>query len=821
FTYQATDANGNTITNTITIDVTDDVPTAHADTNSGVEGSVVIGNVLTDATDDVFGADGAAAGGGVVGVRVAGGDTTTAVTTGINTTINGSFGTLTLQANGTYSYDGLPNVVPPAGATDTFVYTIMDGDGDLSTTTLTINLSDAGLVAPADNDATVNEAALDTTITGADLAAGTVTGSLGTTSAAETDATNQLNASGGVGALTYTAQTIVGTYGTIHINADGSYVYTLTSNHLNAQANDGVQTISGLENFTYTVTDSVGNSTTGSITVNIVDDVPTATTPTLAVLQNAAGSPTTFDLDLDGTLANNYGADGGTVRFQSSLDGAASGMTSGNVPIVYDVSADGLTLTGLAGATSVFVITLNPANATYSVDMNGSVDTLTTIDFSGGGYNFVGGNNSWAGFIPSNESVGSPIDNNSSDLLLTPSISGANDSTINSSAISGGVGSGSSVGSTETFRVDFVTDLRGNPADGAGDYDTLGNRDHLFDGHYTVNGSSATFTASTGSTIKITAFDDPDGNTIVGDGTKDTITSLAIGYNGIFQTITPTASATNYTINGHIYSVLLNADGSVTVGGVNGTSGAGAIGTEIAIFTGDGYNSVEYTYVSGDTFKLGDFGAAVPTHSPISFNVPIEVVDGDGDTAASTLGVTLTPAGEGIQDHSSALIGDNHLYSSTPALPHIIGSDFADTLTGDTAANTLYGGQGTDTINGGGGNDLLIGGPGQDTLTGGAGADTFKLDGLDIKDLITDYSGVGGQGDVIDLTSLFDTAGGNVSDFVNFNAATGTLSVDDNGTTGGANFVEVATLTNLPVSSTITLLYDDGITHRTTTANSV
>ncbi|RWM43070.1 hypothetical protein, partial [Mesorhizobium sp.] len=39
------------------------------------------------------------------------------------------------------------------------VYTIMDGDGDLSTTTLTITLSDGGLAA-ANDDATVNEAAL-------------------------------------------------------------------------------------------------------------------------------------------------------------------------------------------------------------------------------------------------------------------------------------------------------------------------------------------------------------------------------------------------------------------------------------------------------------------------------------------------------------------------------------------------------------------------------------------------------------------------------------------------------------------------------------
>ncbi|WP_206526117.1 type I secretion C-terminal target domain-containing protein, partial [Mesorhizobium sp. M7A.F.Ca.MR.148.00.0.0] len=85
--------------------------------------------------------------------------------------------------------------------------------------------------------------------------------------------------------------------------------------------------------------------------------------------------------------------------------------------------------------------------------------------------------------------------------------------------------------------------------------------------------------------------------------------------------------------------------------------------------------------------------------------------------------------------------------------------------------------------------------------------------------LITDFNG--GEGDKIDLTALFDTAPANVGDFVNYDAGTGTLSVDANGTTGGANFVDVATLTNLPAANTITLLYDDGITQHTTTANVV
>ena len=63
---------------------------------------------------------------------------------------------------------------------------------------------------------------------------------------------------------------------------------------------------------------------------------------------------------------------------------------------------------------------------------------------------------------------------------------------------------------------------------------------------------------------------------------------------------------------------------------------------------------------------------------------------------------------------------------------NVLGSAFADTLTGNTNANVL---------NGGAGNDLLFGDAGGDTLTGGAGADRFsgtkdELNG----DTITDFA---------------------------------------------------------------------------------
>ena len=72
---------------------------------------------------------------------------------------------------------------------------------------------------------TVNEKALDTTALpdGSDLAVGTVTGSL-PGSAAETDATNQLNATGGTAPLTYALVSggnaaTAGIFGTIQVNS--------------------------------------------------------------------------------------------------------------------------------------------------------------------------------------------------------------------------------------------------------------------------------------------------------------------------------------------------------------------------------------------------------------------------------------------------------------------------------------------------------------------------------------------------------------------------------------------------------------------------
>src|SRR5213075_1495876 len=174
FNYTAHDADGNTVNGTITINVIDDVPTAHADTNTVSEGGSVGGNVLTDGVDDVFGADGQAPGGGVTGVAT-GSNTASPVSGNIGSDLAGAYGTLHLNANGTYTYTANADSIS-SNVVDNFVYTITDGDGDTSTVTLDINVNNVTL--NADNQTkTVKEAALDTTTNPGDLGHGSVTGS--------------------------------------------------------------------------------------------------------------------------------------------------------------------------------------------------------------------------------------------------------------------------------------------------------------------------------------------------------------------------------------------------------------------------------------------------------------------------------------------------------------------------------------------------------------------------------------------------------------------------------------------------------------------
>ena len=147
--------------------------------------------------------------------------------------------------------------------------------------------------------------------------------------------------------------------------ATGAYTFTLLDqlDH-GLGANDDDEALIAI-NFSsiLVATDADGDfiPLTGGFIISVENDIPLAILPDHAVVTNSGAGPVLpFELDQDGTLANNYGADneGGTVRFPSSLENSPSGLTSGGAPIIYHVTNNGLTLTGTAGGNDIFVIVL-------------------------------------------------------------------------------------------------------------------------------------------------------------------------------------------------------------------------------------------------------------------------------------------------------------------------------------------------------------------------------------------------------------------------------------------------------------------------------
>ncbi|TRC95218.1 hypothetical protein FJV76_29725, partial [Mesorhizobium sp. WSM4303] len=394
FSITVTDVDGDSASTTFAVAIVDDVPTAVADTDSIAAGQFgpATGNVLvggTDAVDanttdgvaDTKGADGAT----VVGVQA--GNTNAAVDDAatLGTQIQGTYGKLTLAADGTYSY--VRDAGTPGGVNDVFTYTIKDGDGDTSHTTLTISIGNS---TPEITDLTPEAGGGDVIVNEAALNVGTPGGpGSDPASTAETGAgTFTISSPDGIASLAIDGHTFItngvftaGSFttalgNTLNVTAydaatgQVSYTYTLADNEGHAAGQD---TNSLFENLTVTLTDQDLQSTNATLSVNIVDDVPTAHDE--ASQSIAEGAPA-----LTGTLDFVAGADGATVThingtlltfdpgtgYSQSVDigaGTIQVKADGSYSFTPDASVD-----NSSGPVAV--------NATYTVT-DGDLDTST------------------------------------------------------------------------------------------------------------------------------------------------------------------------------------------------------------------------------------------------------------------------------------------------------------------------------------------------------------------------------------------------------------------------------------------------------------
>jgi len=619
FTYTATDAAGNTVTGTITVDIVDDVPTAYSNTRTAVEGVDLTGNVLTDETNDVFGADGAATGGGVVGVRAAGGDTTTDVTTGTGTVIQGLFGTLTLGTNGVYSYNGTPGSVGEGGGTDVFVYTIKDGDGDLSTTTLTINVTDSGLAVVNDN-LTVDEAALPVIGSNPDSTAETATGTV------------VGDVTGATGALTYALNGDgVGSYGTLTFNADGSYSYTLTSPYdTSPDADNSTNTEDNRDSFTYTATDAAGNQVVGTITIDIVDDVPTAYSNTRTAVEGVdlTGNVLTDETN-DVFGADGAAAGGGVVGVRAAGGDTTTDVTTGTGTVIQGLfgtltlGANGVysyngtpNSVGVNGGTDVFVYTIK--------DGDGDLSTTTlTINVTNSGLAVVN-------------------DNITVDEAALPVIGSNPGSTAETAT-------GTVVGDVTGATGALTYALNGN---GVGSYGTLtfnanGSYSYTLTSPYDTSpdADNGTNTEDNRETFTYTATDAA-GNTVTGTITVDIIDDVPTARNDVDSVkedgpllATGNVITSTDVVGGDINGTDGVADtagadgvGSVVWADVSGTTVAGTYGT----LTVGSDGSYSYALSNGNGTVQG-----LTATQTLTETFTYRLTDGDGDTSTATLTITI------------------------------------------------------------------------------------------------------------------------------------------------------------------------------------
>ena len=264
-----------------------------------------------------------------------------------------------------------------------------------------------------------------------------------------------MSASGGLTPYSYTLQSggnapISGLYGTIQLNSDGSYTYTLTSPVTDSLIDDGANTVTGAESFTYVATDHEGNTTTGTININIVDDVPQVETDSVTIIPGGS--------NVSGDVSAVFGADGpGSLIF--NIQDSAAVQTAGQQDLYLDGELLSWSLnTAATQATAQtadgdigFVVDLN-SDGTFTV--SSVADGLFTVesDF----LDFPASNDLTSG---NDEIYGiSNIGGSSVDVIMR-GYDGTATATVNNSTQGFAVGGGQTIDSGDRLVFDFHNNL--------------------------------------------------------------------------------------------------------------------------------------------------------------------------------------------------------------------------------------------------------------------------------------------------------------------------------------------------------------------------
>jgi VCBS repeat-containing protein len=251
--------------------------------------------------------------------------------------LTGTYGVLTVASTGAYTYAANTNAseVLDAGetVTDIFTYTVRDhssGDTDTAQLTITVTGANDDITAVNDTDALTAGSTISRTTSDAqeldhddtDVDDDDVPGNFTITAI-------RLGATEGSGTAKTLGSAFTTNYGTVTVNADGSYTYVADQSGSTNLNNGSTAT----DSFNYTVRDHAsGDTDTATLVITITgtaNTAPEATNDTGYIVE-------------DGTLS--VGDGGSAVTGSDSNNNNESGDTTGDV-LVGDADADGDTLT--------------------------------------------------------------------------------------------------------------------------------------------------------------------------------------------------------------------------------------------------------------------------------------------------------------------------------------------------------------------------------------------------------------------------------------------------------------------------------------------
>ncbi len=895
FDYTVQDGNGGSDIGTVSLSVAsvNDAPVAGNDAFSGTEDSVITGALLGNDSD-------------------ADGDALTAAAQTL-TTANG--GSVTINADGTFSYQGAANFY----GTDSFDYTVQDGNGGTDIGTAALSVSAVNDAPVAGDDAFAGNE--DTAITGS---------LLGNDSDLDGDT---------LSAIAQTLTTANG--GSVTINANGTFSYL------------GAANFHGSDSFDYTVRDAAGLTDVGNVLLSVasVNDGPVAkddsfslqrgkTVAGSVLANNGAGADSdvdgdtlsvtpqilttanggTVNLNADGTFSYKgaigfYGADSFEYTALDGKGGSDIGLVQLNV--THDTSYNTIigsayaqTTNGTAGNDAIFALggndTVYGKAGNDQIFGGAGVDTLygdsgvtttTTVDktFSGNVAPNTASTKNINGMVGGTASLGIADGNLNVSYDATASLTFregyaaynnslgsyaiAADGTINNGTMlwanvktagvnvtqqidlptgaNGGdfgffiIANGDTVNTgytglnlTDAGKISFVYDY-GKSTERAAKITDAGSKISIV---YDNNGSgekllkgTAYFTTERGESAAI----NKDGKVHVVSGIADTndraldikkadITGTQVSLTK--NDITLTALRGTLSANGDRVGIKSSSlGGDIVTGGE--TIRASFVGAEKVVIclsdiTGLGKGMDFKIYMNGNmsspityehitaispadgkieiTLSAAQFGAglitAVDVYSSANSSHGIETFWLDNVKVAVPGGVDGSTLRIGFEDLNN--LGD---------------SDYEDvlfdlninpaTINTNTGGNDyLDGGANNDVLYGEGGNDILVIGDGLDKATGGSGADTFKISVIDSsRDTITDFKA--GEGDKIDISGVlqgYDPMTDAISDFVRLtqNGAHVELRINADGV--GNDFVSAVLITGGVEGATVNSLLASG-----------